>query len=266
MPTPLNYIQVLLLISFGIGPFCYAQGADDQRAEQLLLNVQGRLQGLDQSARVTITQTNRRDSVRVRYLQYYLHYPPPGDSILKQTLVVMLPPDKAAGQKYWSWQLTDGGRRQWILLAASGKLREISRRSGGRKQIFDFSEMEITAEDIARHAHTIQRRDTLDSRELTVIKSVVERSRLGQRRRPGYKLLWIDPQMRLVLKVEFYNSKDRLLKRIVVQETEVVSDGLELATVIRVQDLRKKTETVLTFVDLRLGLPLDSALFYPPDN
>ncbi len=76
MPT-LKY-SVLLFISIGMGPFCYGQGADHQSVEELLLDVHGRLQGLDQSARVTITLTNRRDSVRVRYLQYYLHYPPTG--------------------------------------------------------------------------------------------------------------------------------------------------------------------------------------------
>ncbi|MCH7938272.1 MAG: outer membrane lipoprotein-sorting protein [Candidatus Marinimicrobia bacterium] len=263
MPTPRNYIQVLFLIAMGIGPFCYGQRSDHQQAEDLLLEVQGHLQGLDQSARITITQTNRRDSVRVRYLQYYLHYPPPGNSIVKQTLVVMLPPDKAAGQKYWSWQLTDGRQRQWIELAASGKVREIAHLSGVRKKIFDFSDLEITAEDIARHDHTIQRRDTLDGREVTVIKSVMRHTRLG-RRPPGYKLLWIDPAARLVLKAEFYNSKGRLLKRIVVEETEVGPNGNELPTLIRVQDLRKKTETVLALTDLRLGLALDSALFYPP--
>ncbi len=176
----------------------------------------------------------------------------------------MLPPDKVAGQKYWSWQLTDGRRRQWILLAASGKLREISHRSRGRKEIFDFSQLEITTEDIARHDHTVQRRDTLDSREVTVIKSIAQRPRLGRRRPPGYKLLWIDPEMRLVLKAEFYNRKARLLKRIVVEETKVLPNGRELVTVVSIQDLRKKTETILTFDDLRLHLPLDTALFYPP--
>ncbi len=64
-------------------------------------------------------------------------------------------------------------------------------------------------------------------------------------------------------KAEFYNSRERLLKRITVEATMTSQAGVELATLISVQNLRKKKETSLSFADLRYGVALDPALFSP---
>ena len=241
-------------------------------AAELLTAVAERLYGVDQAATIIISQINRRDSIRTRYFKYWIHYPQDPDSIIKQTRVEMIAPDKAAGQKYWSLQSIDGSEEKWIYLPGSGKLRQISDRQRRRRELFDFSELELSPASIAAHTSTVVESQTLDGREVVLIKSI-ERStprlrkhaKKRSRRRPGYKLLWIDPEHLIVVKAEFYNSKDKLTRRIKVTET-VTLGNYQLAKAIETLDLKRKTRTMIEVRDLSLGEIGNPAIFEPkPD-
>ncbi|MCK4577889.1 MAG: outer membrane lipoprotein-sorting protein [Candidatus Marinimicrobia bacterium] len=241
-------------------------------AEELLMAVAERLHGVDQAATVIISQINRRDSIRTRYFKYWVHYPRSSHSVIKQTRVEIIEPDKAAGQKYWSLQSTDGSEEKWIYLPGSGKLQQISDRQRRRRELFDFSELELTHESIAAHTNTVVESQTLDGREVVLIKSIerstprlLKRTKKRTRRRPGYKLLWIDSEHLVVVKAEFYNSKDKLTRSIKVTET-VTLGNYQLAKAIETLDLKKKTRTTIEIRDLNLGKISNTAIFEPkPD-
>jgi len=251
----------MLLLSLSSG-----QTESEPEAVALLTAVSQRMVGVDQTSLITLTRTDRHDSVRVRQFQLWMHYPHSADSILKQTLVVILQPEKAAGQKYWSWAMSDGRVKRWIYLPGSGKLQEFSRRRDKRNQDFDLSELEVTPEQIDSHINQVVERQFLDGREVVLVKCV-ERA-AGERRlrrikwRPGYKLLWIDPGTLLIRQAEFYTPRGRLQKRFTVEETEI-HQGRELATSIRIRGARKKTKTEITISDLSLEPITDRRLFQP---
>ncbi|UCD38807.1 MAG: hypothetical protein JSW54_04830, partial [Fidelibacterota bacterium] len=140
---PTIILGVALITNLG-----FAQSESEAEALVLLNAVSQRMVGIDQSALITLSQPDRNDSVRVQQFQLWVHYPTAADSIQKQSLVLVRQPEKAAGRKYWSWTMSGGRVRRWIYLPESGKLQEISRRGGGRKQDFDLSELEITPEQI----------------------------------------------------------------------------------------------------------------------
>ncbi len=275
--APIIYLSILRYKDFhstlallGLGAallLCPTPGqSQSESATTLLRAVARRMAGVDQSSFITLTQTDRRDSMRVRQFRLLVHYPQSSDSILKQSLVLVVQPEKSAGQKYWSWSMMDGRERRWIFLPGSRKLQEISHRSGRRNQDFDLSELEITAQQIEAHSHEVLDHPMLDGRETALIKSVEigdqNRQPRGRQHKPSYKLLWIDPRSLLVRKAEFYSPHGRLLKRFLIEQTEV-HGGLELATHIRIWDARQKKEAVLTIRDISLEPITDPGMFHP---
>jgi hypothetical protein len=259
-------------ITLSIGAVClvshsFSQIGSDPEAVALLTAVSTRMHGIDQSSLITMTQTDRRDTVRTRQFRVWIHYAQPADSIQKQSCVHMIKPDISAGHKIWSWTMSRGQTRRWLYLPGSGKVREISRNRGSRSQDLDLSELELTRHQINSHTSTIVDRPIQDGRELILIRSVEredpDESRSRRReRKPDYKLLWIDPLTLLIRQVEFYSSRDRLRKRYRVERTQVLQ-GLELAISIRVWDAKQKRETLIALSELSLDPITDRRIFQP---
>lgn len=247
--------------------FTFGQVDTERDAVSLLTAVSQRMDGIDQTYLVRLTQTGRNNSVRTQEFQLWVHYPEQADTILKQTLMLTTQPANDAGRKYWSWIMRDGRERTWICLPGSGRIREISDLRGIQTQNFDIRELEIMPDEIGLYTHEILGRPLLEGLETILIKSTEKNGsarRVLQRlqRTPGYKLLWIDPKTLLIRKAEFYTLQDQLLKRFTVEKTEIHQE-MELATSVRVWDESEKTETVILVSDLHLDPITDPGLFQP---
>ncbi len=247
--------------------FTFGQADIEPDAVSLLIAVSQRMNGIDQTYLVSLTQTGRNNSIRTQEFQFWIHYPEQADTILKQTLMLTTQPANDAGRKYWSWIMRDGRERTWICLPGTGSIREISDLRGILMQNFDIRELEIMPDEIDLYTHEILEHPLLDGLETILIKSS-EQDGSAQgvlqrlQRAPAYKLLWIDPETLLIRKAEFYSPRDQLLKCITVEKTET-HQGIELATSILVWDESEKTETVISVSDLSLDPITDPDLFQP---
>ncbi len=238
-----------------------------QTADDLLLAVSTRLEGIDQTTLVTITTDDKDASKSTRKLRYWVHYPVSTDSIAKQTMLEIFLPSRSAGQKYWSWEYRQGTMRQWIYLPGSRSLREIRRRRLGGS--FNLNDLELSAAEIAKHSNTIL--DTIEfrGREVVRVRSEVKPKRVRKNdrkkktvRKPEYKLLCIDPESLLIVQVEIFNRRNRLQKRYTMVESQFLGT-VELLKEIEVWDRKSKAISRVVFEETSLK-PINNITLFQP--
>lgn len=242
-----------------------AQSDAPSAAVNLLQSVSQRMWGIDQSSTITMIEKDHSDSTRTRKFRLHVHYPQPADSILKQTFMEVMAPEKLAGQKYWLWEMSGGRERTWIHMPRIGRLQEIQRRQGNRSRNreIDLSELNITPEQIESHAHQLLESTPLNGHPVVLIKCTEKITGTPhQERHPDYKLLWIDSENLLVRKAEIYSGRDKLVKRYTVEATQQVN-GFTIAANILIWDAKRKQETTITVDELSLEPGHDPHLFYP---
>ncbi len=274
-PTPTR-IRICLALALPLAVALHGSQDSDPQAVALLTAVAQRLDGIDHRGTLLIVQTSGADTLRTQRLQFWMHFPPAGDSLRVLTHVVRSSGRSGASQKFWHWLYSDGRERQWIYLSGVGKLREIARRRREPLALFDFDELTLSEADIAGMIHTLlpgatdtdagttvsPARGILDG--LLQIRSVPRKGyrRKGRLRRPATTLLWIDPARLLIRQAESYSTKGSLTKRIVVLRT-MQAAGLSWAAELEVQDIRRGTITRITLSDLAVGQEPDLGLFRP---
>ncbi|MFC1583414.1 outer membrane lipoprotein-sorting protein [Candidatus Neomarinimicrobiota bacterium] len=269
LKSRLHQIQVSLPLLLMLLPCAViAQPDSSPAADDLLRAVSQRLWGVDQVSTIIVTERDHSDSTRTRRFRLHVHYPQPADSILKQTCMEVVAPDKLTGQKYWLWVMSDQRERTWIYMPRIDKLREIQRRPGNRhrSQEIDLGELNITAEQIKSHTHQILDSPLLNDHQVIQVKSIEkDAGPRRQERHPDYKLLWIDPEALLVRQAEIYSGRDKLMKRYTVQATKSVG-GYTVATGILIWDAQRKKETTITVDDLNLEPVHEPLLFQPTSD
>jgi hypothetical protein len=266
LPQLIPSLTILCFLSSAV--LLQGQTESDPQAIRLLTAVSQRMVGTDLSSFVSLTETDGEDTVQHQEFHFWVHYPEQNDSIFKQTRVELLYPDKARGQKLWSWQMRGGLERSWVYLPGSGRLREVSHRSQRQRDGYDIGELEITPQEIEAHISIIVRDDSLQGRPVTVIKSItLDDSSQSERRsrEPSYKLLWVDPEAKLVRKAEFYTPLGRLLRRITLEDTEI-HNHLELVTDVKIWDPRRNRHTDIAIQNISLEPIQDEHLFQPGEN
>ncbi|UCH11352.1 MAG: outer membrane lipoprotein-sorting protein [Fidelibacterota bacterium] len=266
LKSHLNQIQISLPLLLLLLPCtATAQPETSSAASGLLQSVSQRMWGIDQTSTITATETNHSDSTRTHQFRLHVHYPQPADSILKQTFMEVVAPEKLTGQKYWLWVISDGRERTWIYLPRIGRLQEIHhrQRDRNRSREIDLSELNITPEQIESHTHQILESTQLDGHPVVLIKSIEKvTGPRRQERHSGYKLLWIDSEALLVRKAEIYSGRGKLMKCFMVEATKSVND-YTIATAILIRDAQRRTETAITVEELSLEPIREPRLFQP---
>ncbi len=263
-PSRVKLALLIIPISMLAQSPSQAQSADD-----LLLAVATRLEGIDQTSLVTITTDDKDSSRTARKLRYWVHYPASSDSIAKQTMLEMFLPSRSAGQKYWSWEYRQGNTRQWIYMPGSRSLKEIRRQRLDRKGGFNLDDLELSAAKIANHSNTILDTIAFQGREVVRVRSEAKPKRIRKNdgkkksvRKPAYKLLCIDPESLLVVQVESFSPRNRLQKRYTIVESQFLGT-VELLKELEVWDGKSKVTSRVVFEETSLKPINNIALFQP---
>lgn len=240
-----------------------------QSADDLLLAVSTRLNGIDQTSLITITTDDNKSSKPIRKMRFWVHYPAASDSIAKQTMLEMFLPSRSAGQKYWLWEYHQGNSRQWIYMPGSRSLKEIRRRRLGGNSGFNLNDLELSVAEIAEHSNTILDTVEFHGREVVRVRSEVKPKRIRKNNRkkksfrtPEYKLLSIDLESLLIVQVEFFNPRNRLEKRYTIIESQFLGT-VELLKEIEVWDGKSKVTSRIIFEETSLKPINDTAIFRP---
>lgn len=215
--------------------------------------------GADGSARVAMTITDKRGKTREREFtilrrdweeggeqRYYVYFHRPND--VRRTT-------------FMAWKDPHGDDSRWIYVPSLDLVKPIS--ANDKKSSFvgsDFAYEDVSGRHWSGDEHSLLRRETLASEALGEREAFVVESRPKSEDYFARKVTWIDAETRLVLREEYYDTKDRELK---IFETLAITtvDGVVTASQRRMTTPRKSNETLIEFSDIAYDLGLGESIF-----
>lgn len=168
---------------------------------------------------------------------------------LSRSLFVFLSPAGIAGTAVLTWEREGVDDDQWVYMPATGRMQRIA--SGSKRNYFmgtDFTHEDMAPEDIDNFNYTITGTETLtvDDKEWTcrIVEAVPAHDE--KRRESGYsrRLMWIDTEHFVTLKVEFYDRRNRLMKTQTVYELEPVIGTIWRAKRVMMDNPSRSSQTL----------------------
>ena len=233
--------------------------ADNQTAEDILLQTFHRMDGIDHRFKVESKSSGKKK--KEKHFQASIHWPSEGN-FLRQTRITSTFPKRKKPSSFWEHRYKDGTKtKKWMSLPVTGKLKDVSDKKAGKKD-FSFSELDVTDKEIKSHDNTLLHRENID----TLVAYVIESNKKDKKGKiKESKKLWIDADTYMILKVEFYTGSGRLFRSIECSDFHYVEDIL-FPMSIDVQDLKSKTETQITINDIEINPAFNMDIFIPRDQ
>ncbi|MDF2235863.1 outer membrane lipoprotein-sorting protein [Albimonas sp. CAU 1670] len=162
-----------------------------------------------------------------------------------RSLVKYLAPNDIANVGLLTWeQPGDVEDDQWLYLPASGDVKRIV--GGSKKNAFmgsDIAYEDMRAEDLDVHDYALTGEETLDGKPVFVVEArpatATEKEESGYGRRVHYIL----KDLYVTVRTDYYDHRDRLLKRAVYTDLENVGGDVWRANASRIETVRSGTAT-----------------------
>lgn len=179
-----------------------------------------------------------------------------------RSLIRFIEPADVRDTQYLSWTYEDTARDDdmWVFFPSENLIRRIS--GGGKKGSFmrsDFANEDIEVRAVDDDVHTLIEESELDGAAVYVVESTpipekAKDSNYAKRR------VWVDKEKWLALKIEYYDGRDRLIKRLSQGGLEEI-DGIWTATKLIMETPRKKSRTLMQYGDVQYNVGLEDSAF-----
>ncbi|MCK4408683.1 MAG: outer membrane lipoprotein-sorting protein [Candidatus Eisenbacteria sp.] len=225
--------------------------AEEPSALELVESVYNRPDGEDMQSRLTMTLINSRGDKRVREIRQFMK--DFGD-VEKKVMFFEFPADvRNTSFMNWSYMTIGEDDDQWIYLPALKKVKRISSDSKGDY----FMGSDFTYDDLGdRHpssdTHTVLGYENVNGEPCYVVQSVpIEEEYIY-----GRTVSWIVADKWVVVKKDFYDEDDELLKTLTVDEYGDV-DGYWVVTRSTMYHIQRDHTTTMVLDDVQLdtGIP-----------
>ncbi len=209
----------------------------------------------DGVAEVTMTLINKKGKERLRVFtmlrldleeggrqSYYTYFRKPSD-VARLTFMVQKEPE--------------GNDRRLIYVPAVDLIKPIS--SDDKNSSFvgsDFSYEDISGRHWTEDNHTMLKDTELNGKQVYLIESIPKEKYKGFAR----KLTYIDKTIFLPLKEEYFDKKDKMIKRFTAIDIKEV-DGFQTITKRSMENLKKKSKTVVEFSSIKYNAGVTEDLF-----
>jgi len=231
--------------------------AQDNQAEELMKKAHLALfySADDGAAEVTMKIVNSKGKERLREFtmlrldveeggrqDYYTYFKKPHD-VSRLTFMVHKIPFE-----------TDN---RWLYIPAVDLVKRIS--ADDKNSSFvgsDFTYEDVSGRHWSEDQHTILREDKLGDRAVYVIESVPKEKYKGFAR----KVTYVDKGHFLPLKEEYYNKKDELERVFTAERVEEI-EGIQTATLRKMENIRKKQYTTVEFTSIEYNLGMKESIF-----
>ena len=160
----------------------------------------------------------------------------------------------------WTYEAADVEDDMWVFFPSENLVRRIS--GGGKKGSFmrsDFANEDIEPRAVDDDLHTLIETTTLGDREAYLVESrpipaKAKDSNYAKRR------IWVDTEYWLPLQIEYFDRRDRLLKRLTQGGIEEI-DGIWTATKLIMETPRRKSRTLMQYDDIRYDVDIPDSAF-----
>ncbi len=200
--------------------------------------------------------TDRSGVRRVRELVTYRQERSKGEF---HSLARFLAPADIAGTGLLSVDRADGSSEQWLYLPAMDRVRRVaSDRKGGRFVGSDLYFEDLQTRSPSSDNHRLVGREIIDGVDCAVVESVpVESGNSVYRRR----LLWIDPQLAMVMRIDFFEKDEAMPSKRWTMRTKQRVQGFLTITDSKTLDLTSGHETRMVAQTIKYDRKLPAKLF-----
>jgi len=184
---------------------------------------------------------------------------------LSRSLFAFLSPADIAGTAVLTWE-QETEDDQWLYMPATKKMQRIA--SGSKKNYFmgtDFTYEDMEPEDIDNFNYTILRTEALSvdgaDHACWVIEAVPANDE--KKRESGYskRMLWIDKERYVTLKVQFFDRRSRLIKIQTVAAVENLFGTVWRAKKTFMDNTSKDHQTLSLVTTRRVNESMDDETF-----
>lgn len=179
-----------------------------------------------------------------------------------RSLIRFIEPADVRDTQYLSWTYEDTARDDdmWVFFPSESLIRRIS--GGGKKGSFmrsDFANEDIEIRAVDDDTHTLVEETELDGVGVYVVESIPIPEKAKD---SNYvkRHVWVDKEKWLALKIEYFDGRDRLIKRLTQGGLEEI-DGIWTATKLIMETPRKKSRTLMQYSDVQYNVGLEDSAF-----
>lgn len=208
--------------------------------------------GDDGSARVKMTITDKNGKTRERDFTILRKDLKEGGE--QRYFVYFYEPNDVRRTTFMAWKNPDGDDARWIYVPALDLVKPLS--ANDKKSSFvgsDFAYEDVSGRHWTDDTHKFLREEEKNGYQTWVIESTPKQKDYFAR-----KLTWIDKATKLIVREEYYDSHNELLKVLEIGKIETV-DGHPTAVERTMTTPRKNNSTKIVFSDVHydVGIPAD---------
>ena len=175
-----------------------------------------------------------------------------------KSLTVFGSPRDVKGTAFLSFTHATKPDDQWLYLPALKRVKRISSRNkSGSFMGSEFAYEDISSQEVEKYRYKWLRDETLDGKKTMVVEYYPEYENSGYTR----QVVWIDNEILRVLKTEFYDRKDALLKTLTMGDYRQYADRFWRAGAMRMENHQTGKSTEIQWSDYRFGTGLSERDF-----
>lgn len=175
-----------------------------------------------------------------------------------KSLMEFKTPLDVKGTKFLTHEKINKNNNQWLYLPALKRIKRItSKNKSGSFMGSEFSYEDISSREPSKYAYS----KTYEEVTLNKMKCY-KYERYQKDKNSGYskQIIWVDKSQFLVLKIEFYDKKEELLKTAIYSGYKKIKDTYRVSSIFMKNHQNYKS-TKLNYIEDEIHLNLDESLF-----
>lgn len=196
-------------------------------------------------SRVTMVLTNKKGRTRER--EFWMLRRDVEDMGDQRYYTYFIKPADISRTAFLVHKNAEGNDDRWLYLPALDLVKRIA--ADDRRSSFvgsDFSYEDVSGRLPILDDHELVGADTALGRPATKIKSTPKDSKTADYQ---YCITWIDDETKLPLRGDYYDKKDKVVRRFTVDEIETIEE-VPTATVRTIHNLKKGSHTTISFSNI----------------
>ncbi|MFC1856558.1 outer membrane lipoprotein-sorting protein [Thermodesulfobacteriota bacterium] len=252
------FVLTIIFLCWGIA-FVPWEVQAEMTGRQILEKVEQLHSVQDEETIVEMHLINKRGNIKKSKVRNL--FMKTGDKSVK-TMTFFLEPRTVRGTGLLTWTHKDKEDDQWLYFPSAEKERRIS--SVGKKNRFmgsDFTYEDNRPENLDTHTYTVTGSENVADHDCYIIEALPATDQ--EKKESGYskRKIWIRKDIFLPVKVEFYSKRGKLIKYMVGENPEKVTETAWRSTKVTMKNIKKKHETIMFLQIQGINRGLEESLF-----
>lgn len=243
---------ILILLTFFLFPLP-VEGVELDGL-QVAQKVYDRDDGKDSYAKVKMLLIDKKGRKRLRTLISAVK----DYGNVSKSLTRFYTPADIDGTAFLTWENDDVDADQFLYLPALRRVRRVvSTQKKNRFVNTNFTYEDLERRKVEKDTHQILKTETYDGHACWVLESIPKKDANSQY---GKRVSWVAQDLYIPLKVEFYDKRGRLMKRLLNRKLKKV-EGIWTVMDTEMQDLKRKSRTLMRISEIKYNRGIPDRVF-----